>query len=61
MGETSGAESPHFSLHPLAEGVLDMPGVNPPEAVGKNPVAVARMLEELKKRGVKIASSVREL
>ena len=45
----------------LAEGVLNMPGVNPPEAVGKNPEAVRRLLEELQKRGVKIASSVKEL
>ncbi len=45
----------------LAEGVLNMPGVNPPEAVGKNPEAVRRMLAELKKRGVKIAESVIEL
>jgi len=45
----------------LAEGMLDMPGVNPPEAVGKSPAAVDRMLAEFRKRGVKIAESVREL
>jgi len=45
----------------LAEGMLDMPGVNPPEAVGKNPAAVDRMLAEFKKRNVKIVTSIREL
>jgi lysine 6-dehydrogenase len=45
----------------LAEGMLDMPGVNPPEAVGKSPAAVERMLAEFRKRGVKIATSTREL
>ena len=49
------------SVLPLAEGMLDMPGVNPPEAVGKSPAAVDRMLAEFKKRNVKIVTSIREL
>jgi len=45
----------------IAEGVLNMPGVNPPEAIGKNPKAVKRVIDELEKRGVKIHQSVAEL
>jgi len=45
----------------IAEGLLKMPGVNPPEAVGKNHRAVERFIEELKKRNVRIHHSVAEL
>ena len=45
----------------IAEGILKMPGVNPPEAIGKNQKAVRRVIDELEKRGVKIHQSVAEL
>ncbi|MDR3321495.1 MAG: saccharopine dehydrogenase NADP-binding domain-containing protein [Synergistaceae bacterium] len=45
----------------IADGVLKMPGVNPPESVGKNHKAVGIFIEELKKRGVKIHHSIEEL
>ena len=45
----------------VAEGVLKMPGVNPPEAVGKNHKAVERFMEELRKRNVVLHHSVVEL
>lgn len=45
----------------LAEGLLKMPGVNPPEVIGKNPEAVKRVIEELGKRNVKVNSKVVEL
>ncbi len=42
----------------IAEGILDMPGVNAPEAIGKNHRAVERLIEELERRGVTIARKV---
>lgn len=45
----------------IAEGVVDMPGVNAPEAIGKNPVAVARFISEMEKRGVRISREVTTL
>lgn len=45
----------------IAEGVLRMPGVNPPEAVGTCAPAVERFLQEMAKRGVKIIHRVTEL
>jgi saccharopine dehydrogenase-like NADP-dependent oxidoreductase len=45
----------------IADGVLKMPGVNPPESVGKNHKAVEIFIEELKKRSVKIHHSIVEL
>ncbi|MDL2298897.1 saccharopine dehydrogenase NADP-binding domain-containing protein [Synergistaceae bacterium OttesenSCG-928-D05] len=45
----------------IAEGILKMPGVNPPEAVGKNHKAVEMFIDELKKRNVKIHHKIVEL
>ena len=45
----------------IAEGVLNNPGVNPPEEVGKNAKAVEIFIDELKKRNVKIHQNVVEL
>lgn len=45
----------------IAEGMLNMPGVNPPEAIGKNHKAVERFIEEMKKRNVLIQQNVIEL
>ncbi|MPN39410.1 hypothetical protein SDC9_186938 [bioreactor metagenome] len=45
----------------IAEGILNMPGVNPPEAIGKNHKAVERLTAELQKRNVKIHQKVVEL
>ncbi|MDR3255035.1 MAG: saccharopine dehydrogenase NADP-binding domain-containing protein [Synergistaceae bacterium] len=45
----------------IADGVLKMPGVNPPESIGKNHKAVEIFLEELKKRNVRILDKIEEL
>jgi saccharopine dehydrogenase-like NADP-dependent oxidoreductase len=45
----------------IAEGILKMPGVNPPESVGKNHKAVEIFIDEMKKRDVKIHHSIVEL
>jgi saccharopine dehydrogenase-like NADP-dependent oxidoreductase len=45
----------------IAEGVLRMPGVNPPEAVGTCAPAVERFLKEMARRGVTIIHRVTEL
>lgn len=45
----------------IAEGVVDMPGVNAPEAIGKNPEAVARFISGMEKRGVRISKEVTTL
>lgn len=45
----------------IAEGILKMPGVNPPEVIGKNHKAVERFVEEMKKRNVHIHQKVVEL
>lgn len=45
----------------IAEGLVDMPGVNSPEAIGSNPAAVRRFIEEMEKRGVKLHQEVVEL
>jgi hypothetical protein len=44
----------------IAEGVVKMPGVHAPEAIGDNPVAVGRFIEEMEKRGVKVLKEVSE-
>ena len=45
----------------IAEGILNNPGVNPPEMVGKNGKAVEIFINELKKRNVKIHQEIVEL
>lgn len=45
----------------IAEGVVDMPGVNGAEAIGSNPAAVKRFIEEMERRGVKLHQEVVEL
>lgn len=45
----------------IAEGLVDMPGVNAPEAIGSNPAAVKRFIEEMEKRGVRLHQEVVEL
>lgn len=45
----------------IAEGLVNMPGVNAPEAIGNNPAAVKRFIEEMEKRGVKLHQEVKEL
>ncbi|MDD4160736.1 MAG: saccharopine dehydrogenase C-terminal domain-containing protein [Synergistaceae bacterium] len=45
----------------IAEGILNMPGVNPPEAIGRNHKAVKRFIEEMKMRNVHIHQKVTEL
>ncbi|MDR0652969.1 MAG: saccharopine dehydrogenase NADP-binding domain-containing protein [Synergistaceae bacterium] len=41
----------------IAEGLLDSVGVNPPEHISKSKTATERLINELKKRGVKILQS----
>ncbi len=45
----------------VAEGLVDMPGVNAPEAIGSNPAAVKRFIAEMEKRGVTLHQEVVEL
>ena len=45
----------------IAEGILNMPGVNPPEAIGKNHNSVERFIEEMKMRNVHINQKVVDL
>ncbi len=42
----------------IAEGLVDMPGVNAPEAIGDNPVAVDRFISEMENRGVKVLKEI---
>jgi len=45
----------------IAEGIVNMPGVNTPEMIGSNEVAVKRFIEEMEKRGVKVHHEINEL
>ncbi len=45
----------------IAEGIVNMPGVNTPEAIGSNPEAVGRFIREMEKRGVKLHQEVVEV
>jgi len=45
----------------IAEGLVNKPGVNAPEAIGDNPAAVKRFIEEMKKRGVTLHQEVKEM
>ena len=42
----------------MAEGLVDMPGVHAPEAIGDKPEVVARFIAEMEKRGVKVTKEV---
>ena len=42
----------------IAEGLVDMPGVHAPEAIGDKPEVVARFIAEMEKRGVKVTKEV---
>ncbi len=44
----------------IAEGVVKLPGVHAPEAIGDNPVAVGRFIKEMEKRGVKVLKKISE-
>jgi saccharopine dehydrogenase-like NADP-dependent oxidoreductase len=45
----------------IAEGLVNKPGVNAPEAIGDNPAAVKRFIEEMKKRGVTLHQEIKEI
>ncbi len=45
----------------IAEGLVDMPGVHAPEAIGNKPKVVERFIAEMEKRGVRISREVTEV